>query len=192
MFQESGSCLLQLLHTEEQLLHLQGSSPLVASSRAACSSCWQIPILYTLSDESFEEDSLSDELPPQAASASVIAAVSDTAKIFLAFIITYLHLCSFRTNFFRFGFTALNFSGLNFNGLKLCRDIDYSVFLYFSQGMLQKATKILAFPVHYPTKQNRRPGTDRRCHNPRSNNGCRIHASVLAPVGDHRHRDQLQ
>ena len=24
------------------------------------------------------------------------------------------------------------------------------------------------------------------------NNGCRIHASVLAPVGDHRHRDQLQ
>lgn len=42
----------------------------------------------------------------------------------------------FPNKLFRFGFIALNFSGLNFNGLKLCRVIDYSVFLYFSQGVL--------------------------------------------------------
>ena len=50
----------------------------------------------------------------------------------------------------------------------------------------------IIFLIHHHTKDHRHPGTRRRGQNGRAGDGGGVHASVLAPVGDHCDGNQLK
>ena len=50
----------------------------------------------------------------------------------------------------------------------------------------------LAAPVHQTAEDHRHCSAHSGGQDPGSHDGCRVHAAVLAAVGDHIYRDQLQ